>query len=173
VIAINDKVLTGEERRRAPVAREAAGVLINGRDFHPLLLQNTKGTHLLGDFMCLQYIHRYKEFSSPLFALALLLSSLPMVSFTYWSGKVLVLADTLSRFLEGMEYKPSSGISKQMAEMIPPMEAKPGDRMNHEDFIKFLMDPAEENSLVDLWSTKRKVPQPKETLTELLVCIQK
>jgi hypothetical protein len=53
------------------------------------------------------------------------------------------------------------------------MEAKPGDRMNHEDFIKFLMDPAEENSLVDLWSTKRKVPQPKETLTELLVCIQK
>jgi hypothetical protein len=53
LVAINDKILTGEERRRAPVARKAAGVLINGRDFHPLLLQNTKGTHLLGDFMCL------------------------------------------------------------------------------------------------------------------------
>jgi hypothetical protein len=57
LVAINDKVLTGEERRRAPVAREAAGVLIKRRDFHPLLLQNTKGTQLLGDFMCLQYIH--------------------------------------------------------------------------------------------------------------------
>ena len=45
--------------------------------------------------------------------------------------------------------------------------------MNHEDFIKFLMDPVKEDSLVDLWSRKRKVPQPKETLTELLVRIQK
>ena len=57
-MAINDKVLTGEARRRAPVAREPAGVLINGKDFHSLLLQNTKGTHLLGYFMCLQYFHR-------------------------------------------------------------------------------------------------------------------
>ena len=32
-----------------------------------------------------------------------------------------------SRCLGGMEYEPSSGISKQMAEMIPPVEAKPGD----------------------------------------------
>jgi hypothetical protein len=96
-------------------------------------------------FTVLQYIHRYKEFSSPLFTLALLLASLPMVSFTYWPGKVLVLADTLSRCLEGMEYESSSEISKQMAELIPPVEVKPGDRMSYEDFIKFLLDPVKED----------------------------
>jgi hypothetical protein len=115
--------------------------------------------------MCLQYI---QEFSSPLFTLAL-----PVVSFTYWPGKVLVLADTLSRCLEGLEYEPSSEIPKQMAELIPPVEVKPGDRMSHEDFIKFLLDPAKEDSVVDLWFWKRKVPQPKETFMELLTRIQK
>ena len=52
-----------------------------------------------------------------------------------------------------------------MAVLIPPMEVKPGDRMSHEDFIKFLLDLVKEDSMVDLLSRKRKVSQPKETLT--------
>jgi hypothetical protein len=154
-VAVNDKVLTGEDRRRAPAAKETAGVLING-------------TYLLGDFMCIQFIHSNKEFSSSLFSIALLLAS-----FTYWPGKVLVLADTLSRCLEGQEYMSSAEISRQAAELIPPVEAQPGDRMGHHNFIKLLMEPAREEPMVDLWSRMRKVPQPKETLTEILDRIKK
>jgi hypothetical protein len=96
-----------------------------------------------------------------------------MISFTYWPGKVPVLENTFGKCLEGTEYELSVEILQQTVKMIPPMETKSGGHMSHEDFTEFLVDIVEEDSLVNLWPRKRKVPQFREMLTELLVRMQK
>jgi hypothetical protein len=64
-------------------------------------------------------------------------------------------------------------ISKQAAELHPPVEAKARECVGHKELIQLLMAPQEEEDRVDLWSWVSSGSQPKENMTELVVGIQK